>query len=228
MFSIKIHASGSKGNAYSIIDGDRKILIDPGIRFKQLQIATDFSLSEYDFVLLSHEHQDHSKSIPDLLRLGKNCYMSAGTREALGLMNSSALVVTECIDFERQGWKVMPFTTHHDASEPIGFLILSPSGKKIVYATDTYYIGYRFYGVTHWMIEANYDERYLNENTALAEYVKRRIRRSHFEIENVKVFFAAQDLSATEEIYLIHLSEENSDRDQFVKEIEETTNIHTI
>lgn len=222
---IQIHATGSKGNAYTIEDAGRRILIDPGIRFKQLQAATDFELAHYDFVLLSHEHKDHSKSIPDLLRLGKNCYMSQGTRDAIGLMHSGALIAADGLAFERSGWRVLPFATQHDAAEPLGFLIQTPSGKKICFATDTYYIRYRFTGVTHWMIEANYSEAYLKENTVLVESVKRRIRESHFEIGNVKAFFAAQDLSKTEEIYLIHLSEENSDRDQFVKEIESITGL---
>lgn len=225
---IKIHATGSTGNAYTIEDTGHKILIDPGIRFKALQEATNFELGRYDFVLLTHEHKDHSKAIPDLLRLGKNCYMSQGTRDALALMHSGALIAADGLAFERSGWRVLPFATQHDAAEPLGFLIQTPSGKKICFATDTYYIRYRFTGVTHWMIEANYFEKYLKENTALSESVKRRIRESHFEIENVKAFFAAQDLSKTEEIYLIHLSEDNSDENIFVNKIESITGIPVI
>jgi len=217
---IQIHATGSKGNAYTIIDDDQRILIDPGISFKKLMQACKFKLAIYDFCLVSHEHKDHSKAIPDLLRLGKNCYMSQGTRDALGLMHSGALIAADGISFERSGWRVLPFATQHDAAEPLGFLIQTPSGKKIVFATDTYYIKYKFSGVTHWMIEANYSEAYLKENTALADSVKRRIRESHFEIENVKAFFGAQDLSSTQAIYLIHLSEDNSDAEQFKKEVE--------
>lgn len=220
MFEIKIHATGSTGNAYTIEDGGHKILIDPGIRFKALQTATNFELGRYDFVLLTHEHKDHSKAIPDLLRLGKNCYMSQGTRDALALMHSGALIAADGLVIERSGWRVLPFDVQHDAAEPLGFLIQSPSGKKICFATDTFYIKYKFTGVTHWMIEANYSEELLRQNKDLPNAVKLRIRESHFEIENLKAFFAAQDLSATEEIYLIHLSAENSDRDQFIKEIE--------
>lgn len=228
MFEIRIHATGSKGNAYTIIDGNQRILIDPGISFKKLMQACKFKLAIYDFCLVSHEHKDHAKAVPDLMRIGFNIGMSLGTAQALKVCKAFIHILESGRTWHRSGWRVLPFATQHDAIEPLGFLIQSPSGKKIVFATDTYYIRYKFSGVTHWMIEANYSEAYLKENTALADSVKRRIRESHFEIENVKVFLAAQDLSATEEIYLIHLSEENSDRDQFVKEIEETTNIHTI
>lgn len=223
MFEIKIHATGSKGNAYSICDGDHKILIDPGIRFKRLQKKTNFSLSKYDFCLLSHEHKDHCRSINNLLTLGIKCYMSAGTRAALGITDSSALITFANHQFEHLSWRVLSFGTIHDAMEPLGFLIESPSGKKILYATDTAWINFRFSGVTHWMIEANYHADLLWENKNIPEETKSRIRASHFEIASLAQFFAGQDLSKTESIYLIHLSDDNSDGFKFTEKIEKAT-----
>ena len=223
MFQIYIHATGSKGNAYTIQDGGHKILIDPGIRFKELMKKTGHSLTSYDFVLLSHEHKDHSKAIPELLRIGKHCYMSQGTRDDLELMHSSALIIESEMEFERDRWKVLPFEVYHDAAEPLGFLIISPSGKKILYATDTAFIKYRFEGVTHYMIECNYRKELLEKNTTLTAEVKRRIEVSHFELSRVVDFFMAQDLSKTEAIYLIHLSDDNSDEKLFKAMVEEVT-----
>lgn len=227
MFKIQIHATGSAGNAYSICDGDHKILIDPGIKFKALQKATGFSLSKYDFVLLTHEHKDHSRAIIDLLHMGKNCYMSSGTRDALGLIHSSALICESTFDFERDSWRVMPFAVEHDAIDPLGFLIQSPGGKKILFATDTARIDFDFTGVTHWLVEANYSEALLAESTR-PEAVKERIRTSHMSIENLCEFFKRQDLSATEEIYLIHLSDDNSDEKLFVEMIKDLTEKTTL
>ncbi len=224
MFEIIIHATGSKGNAYSIIDGDHKILIDPGIRFRDLQKATNFGLAKYDFVLVSHEHKDHCISVKNLTRLGIPCLMSQGTANELWVENVATHIKSE-VPTERLSWSILPFAIQHDAAEPLGFLIQSPSGKKILYATDTYYIRYTFTGVTHWMIECNYAEDILSRNQSLPKDVLRRIRTSHFELENVKAFFKSQDLSATEKIYLIHLSDDNSDQARFVGEIERVTGI---
>lgn len=220
MFKIHIHATGSKGNAYTIEDSGHKILIDPGIRFKRLQQKTNFTLSKYDFCLLSHEHKDHSRSIHHLLNLGMNCYMSAGTRDALGIMHSSALITFSTHCFERDGWRVLSFGTVHDAAEPLGFLIESPSGRKICFATDTAWVNFKFSGVSHWIIEANYSEELLAANGRLPEETKNRIRASHFSIERLVEFFGGQDLSATEKIFLIHLSGDNSDEDKFRKSIQ--------
>lgn len=224
MFDIIIHATGSKGNAYSIIDGDQKILIDPGIRWNDLQKATDFSLSKYDFVLISHEHKDHCISAKKLSERGITCLMSQGTANELGLTNTATCIKSE-VPIERLSWRIMPFAVEHDAVEPLGFLIQSPSGKKILYATDTYYIRYTFTGVTHWMVEANYSEEILAQNQNLPQDVVTRIRTSHFEIGNVKEFFKVQDLSVTEKIYLIHLSDDNADEVLFAREIESVTGL---
>lgn len=222
MFEIQIHASGSKGNAYSIIDGNHKIMIDPGIPIKELRKKVGYNLATLDFCLLSHEHKDHSKAIKDLARLGVSCAMSHKTLEAIGFDIPCHWLFSEK-PFLKNEWQVMPFSTQHDAADPLGFLIQSPSGKKICYATDTYYIQYNFPAVTHWMIECNYSEEFLQKNTALPNDVKRRIRTSHFELQNVIEFFKAQDLTATEAIYLIHLSDDNSDAELFQIEIEKAT-----
>lgn len=231
MFKIQIHATGSAGNAYSICDEDHKILIDPGIRFKELQKATGFSLSKYDLCLITHEHMDHCRAFTDTQRLGIKHVMSLGTYNAMGESGKHGLtgMISNPVEtpdaeqiFHHAEWAVMPFKTIHDAAEPWGFFIHSPSGKIIVFATDTSSINSNFMGVTHWLVEANYSEKLLAESTR-PEAVKDRIRASHMSIENLCEFFKRQDLSKTEDIYLIHLSDENSDQEKFKEEIEKTT-----
>lgn len=236
MFQITIHATGSKGNAYSICDGDHKILIDPGIKFKALQKATGFSLSKYDLCLITHEHLDHCRAFTDTQKLGIKHVMSIGTYNAMGESGKHGLTgmisnPVETPDAEKvfhfAEWAIMPFRTIHDAAEPWGFFIHSPSGKKIVFATDTAGIYCDFSDVTHWLIEANYSEALLAESTR-PEAVKDRIRASHMSIENLCEFFKRQDLSATEKIYLIHLSDDNSDEKVFQKAVAEVTGKPTL
>lgn len=222
MLKIDIIATGSKGNCYAITDGTERILIDPGIGIKEIQKALNFGVSDLKFCLLSHEHRDHSKSIKDISKYGVPIAMSTGTLEAIG-MDIPCHWLLSGKQFVMGNWKVLPFETHHDASEPLGFLIESPSGKKIVFATDTAYLSFVFNNITHWMIECNYSEDRLKTNEALPNDVKQRIRQSHFEFSRVKDFFRAMDLSKTEQIYLIHLSDDNSDANRYVEEIEALT-----
>ena len=232
MFDIKILATGSKGNCYVIEDGDSRIMIDPGISIKEIRKKCNFNLFGLDMCLVSHEHKDHCKAVKDLMRIGVPLALSAGTLKHFSPNGSLYIILQDGVVWERCGWKILPFAVEHDAEEPLGFLIESPSGKKICYATDTNYMHgvrdnirykYEFSGVTHWMIEANYSEELLQANESLPEDTKSRIRTSHFEINNLMAFFKAQDLSATEKIYLIHLSDDNSDQAEFIRQIKKVT-----
>lgn len=207
-FEIRIIATGSKGNAYLIIDGFNKLLIDPGITMKKLIKGLDFDIISLDGCLVSHEHKDHSLSALDLTTLGINCFMSTGTRDRLKISN--AFVLYPDIEYKIEDWKVLPFDLDHDSAEPLGFLIESPSQKKILYICDTCSIDYKFAGITHYMIECNYIMELLEKNDSLTEYIKDRIINNHMEFGDVKNFFLNADLSKTEQINLIHLSKDNS------------------
>jgi phosphoribosyl 1,2-cyclic phosphodiesterase len=74
------------------------------------------------------------------------------------------------------------------------------------------------------MIEANYQREILEhgvEEGLVPVVVRNRIRRSHFDLEHLKEFFKANDLCELQEVWLLHLSENNSDEEQFKREIQE-------
>jgi phosphoribosyl 1,2-cyclic phosphodiesterase len=101
-------------------------------------------------------------------------------------------------------------------------LIVNEEGEKLLFATDTYYIRYRFKGINILAVECNYSEEVLNRNIiegSTPVILKERLKRSHFSYENYKDFLKANDLSQVKEIWLIHMSESNSDKDKFKDEI---------
>lgn len=225
MIDIHILASSSKGNAYIIGENDSRLIIDPGIRFNDLLKRSGFNLAA-DACLISHEHKDHCRSAADIVKVcGIDIYCSAGTGKFIDAPFKSIQSETE---FHIKDWRILPFEVQHDAAEPLGFLIESPSRQnKILYATDTYYIRYVFSGITHFLVEANYQKELLDTNPDMHPIHKERVRRSHFEIENLAEFYRHQDLSKTKAIYLIHLSDDNSDEIAFQKKIEGVTGIPT-
>lgn len=220
MVEIKSFGSSSAGNCYQIIDGDHSILLEAGINPKKMRI--DFST--VDALLLTHEHGDHSKYLNDILkRSALSVYCTKGTAQELTAPNYRLMEVTVKQSFTVKGWQIMPFDVEHDANEPCGFLIQSPSGKKIVFATDTYYIRYKFAGVTHYMIECNYSldkVDWMAEQGFIDKKRRNRLLQSHFEINNVIQYLKQADLSQTEEIHLLHLSDSNSDAELFKEKIQ--------
>ena len=230
MISISTIASGSSGNCYRITDGQTALMIEAGIRFREIRQAFDFQLSQIAGCLISHEHRDHAKAVRDLVKAGVDCYLSQGTAKALDLTGHRIHGVPALEQFRVGTFTVLPFPVQHDALEPFGFLIQSDSGDKLLFATDTYYIKFKFSGLNYIMIEANYRKETLEENIKaglVPAALRNRITRSHFEIKNVKAFLGACDLSQCREIHLIHISSGNGDPGFFVEEIQELTGIPT-
>lgn len=116
----------------------------------------------------------------------------------------------------------MPFDVKHDASEPLGFIINHKDTGDILFATDTYYIEYRFAKLSHILVECNYSTEILEQNN-IDEARKERLLRSHFSLENVKEFIKANDNEGLQNVVLLHLSDGNSNAKEFKEQIHELT-----
>lgn len=224
MIEITALASSSKGNCYRITDGHTPLLLECGIRYKDIQRALDFKMSSLAGCLITHEHKDHCASLKDMVNAGVDCFMSGGTAAAIGLEHHRIRTVKTKEQFTLGTWTIMPFDVQHDVSEPFGYLLANTAGDKLVFLTDTYYCKYRFNGLTHIMVEANFALDILDANIhrgSVPAVMRRRLIKSHFSLENVKEFLKANDLSKVQEIWLLHLSDGNSDEALFKREIQE-------
>lgn len=222
MIEIRSLASSSKGNCYYINDGNSPLLIECGIRYKEIQRMLNFKTTNIAGCLITHEHQDHCKGLSEVMKAGIECYMSEGTAAAVGAQGHRVNCVQSRKQFQLGTWTILPFDVQHDVAEPLGFLVANQEGEKLLFASDTYYIKYRFQGLTHIMVECNYSLKILNENILngkVPAVMKKRLLKSHFNLENVKDFLRANDLSKVQEIWLLHLSDSNSDEELFKKEI---------
>lgn len=222
---IKILASSSSGNCYFVRDGISSLLLECGISFSVIKNGLGFSVSKLSGCLVTHEHQDHAKAFKDVLCAGVDVYMTAGTGRNLSMERHHRLHFIKSLQwFEVGTFRILPFSVNHDAAEPVGYLICSmATGERLLFVMDTYYVEYRFQGVIDYiMIECNYAFDIVNrnvENGLLPGAHKVRLMYSHFELGNVKRFLQAQNLSITKEIWLLHLSDGNSDEERFKREI---------
>ncbi|OWA36748.1 MBL fold metallo-hydrolase [Saccharibacillus sp. O16] len=222
MIEIRSLGSSSAGNAYRITDGHTTLLIEAGLKYKDIQRALAFRVSGLAACLITHEHGDHSAAVKDLLRAGVTIYTSQGTADTLRITGHRVQHIMAKQPFTIGSWTIMPFETEHDAAEPLGFLLASSAGGKLLFATDTYFVRYRFKGLTHIMVECNYSLEILRRNVVEGRVpapLKNRVMKSHFSLENVKDFLRANDLSQVREIHLLHLSDSNSDEAAFKQEI---------
>ena len=211
-------ASSSAGNAYIVSDNDTRILLECGVSHKKLQKLSGFSLSEFRACLVSHEHKDHAKSVAELIERGMEVYMSQGTAEALE--TDAVQLIEDMQQFNVGSLDIVPFTTFHDAREPLGFLIKSRvDGDVLAFATDTVNLRYKFPGLNILAIEANYDKNILERCEKMPEKVRYRITNSHMEIDVLCGILRRMDLSRCREIHLLHLSDATSHEGHFINKV---------
>lgn len=211
-------ASSSSGNAYVVTDRDTRILLECGVSHTKLQKLSGFSLSEFQACLVSHEHKDHAKSVAELISRGMEVYMSQGTAEAL---ETDGVTLIESMEqFNVGSLDIVPFTTFHDAAEPLGFLVKSRvDGDVLAFATDTVNLRYKFPGLNILAIEANYDKHILERCEKMPEKVRYRITNAHMEVDTLCDYLRSLDLSQCREIHLLHLSDATSHEGHFINKV---------
>lgn len=217
-------ASSSSGNAYLVSDGMTHILIECGLSHKKLQQACGFKLTSLDAVLISHEHKDHSQCVEKILSSGIPVYLSQGTARALELPEKLLDLATEMAageQFTVGTIDIMPFSTFHDAQEPLGFVMQSQvDGDIFAFATDTVNLPYNFPGVNILAVEANFQTSILERCERMPEKTRHRIANTHMEIDKLVQCLRRMDLSRCREIYLLHLSSATSHEGQFIHKVE--------
>ena len=228
MIKVDVIGSGSSGNCYHVTDGETRLLLECGLPWKKIQKALNFDVHGIEGVLVSHEHGDHSHGVPGAIRAGLDVYMSAGTANALGVTGHRVNHVEELEQFKIGSWRIVPFRLVHDAVEPMGFFLGNRAGENMLFITDTAYCRPRFAGITHLMVECNFCEHILADNVASGRVEKSRLfrlERSHFSIQKVLDFIAANDMRRLQQVWLMHLSDANSDAMRFKREVQALTGV---
>lgn len=226
MATLSILGSSSRGNCYVLRVGQDVLLLECGVAWKNIKAEIEREPCENIYCLITHHHKDHSKAYYKGLPLNVNIYSPSHIKTSLGgnlerINNIETRIVNQVGSF-----KIMPFENYH--TEPngeccpcVGYLIHHPEIGKMLFATDTYRIKYRFDNVDHILIECNYAEDILLN--AEDKQGLERVIRSHMSLENLKEYLKSWNLDNTKDITLLHLSERNGDKERFKREVEELT-----
>lgn len=225
---MKLHVLGSSssGNCY-LFQSEKTgevLAVEAGVKFNKVKKVLDVNLNSIVGCIVSHEHGDHAKCVGDFINACIPCYMSQGTKHALGF--SSSYWAKGLLPFEQvviNGFRVIPFPVQHDAAEPYGYLIRHEECGTVLFATDTYFLKYKFPGLNNVMLECNYSKEILDANFTAGRIDKKRYERtikSHMSYDNCLLTLQANDLSQVCNILLLHLSDNNSNATEFIHGIE--------
>ena len=218
---IRTIASGSKGNAHLVSSGRTTLLLDAGVVFRELQEATGYQTGEIGACLVTHRHGDHSKAIPQLIRRGILVYAPSDVAEKF----PGVIPAESGRGFRIRDFDAFPFSVPHDVP-CFGWQLRNDDGEKLAYIVDAEYVPFLFTGLTHLMIEANHSRELVMERARegrIPMKLAERIMRNHMSIEAAMAFIRKNDMGSIREIRLMHLSDDNSNAERFMRMVQEET-----
>lgn len=221
--TLKVLSSNSTANGYVLYNAEEALVIEAGVPVSWVKKEVGYDTKKVKAVLVSHEHVDHAAHLVEYLSAGMTVAASAGTIKEKDVKQwARAKAVERGKTYTFGGFTVLPFKVEHDAAEPLGFLISHKETGVILFATDTKSMPYHIAGVTTFLIECNYDDETIGERVESGEanpYQASRVVKSHLALSTCKEFLRWSDLTETERIVLIHLSNDNADADHFRREV---------
>lgn len=216
-----IISSSSSGNGYALDSGKDILLLESGVKFKEVQKAIDFRVDSVVGCLTSHAHGDHAKYAEEFAKHGVKIYCNEDVKSKKDFPYGSYEVVQQGKTRTVGSFRVVPFGLHHDV-ECYGYLIYHKDCGTILFALDSYKFDFAVSGIDHWLIEANYDDRILRANVEDGKIDRAQANRlmlSHMSLDNTIHYLHECKAEQSKNIILCHLSERNSDPDAFKSKV---------
>ena len=218
-------ASSSSGNCHAISDGERALLIDAGISFKQIRLRLEglgWSLGQVRGVAVTHEHDDHIKALPMILK--HTDWEILATPDTMGAIEAKKgweVPSSRWTQIEAgravhwNDWEVHPFSVPHDGKDTVAFKI-EARGKKMAVVTDLGYVTKLAMeyckDLDFLAIESNHDVDMLREGP-YDPWLKSRIlgKQGHLSNDACAALLAKIISPDLKNVVLAHLSENNND-----------------
>ena len=222
---ITILGSGSKGNALIVHSKKNGLLIDAGFSRKELLKrceTADLDTNIIKALLISHEHGDHVKGarvFADHLEIPT--YLTPKVYKYLKSKNQAGdkvFLFQAGENFAVDEFLVHPFKVHHDATDPVGFII-TVNSKKIGIVTDLGHIDNlakaRLMKCDALVIECNHDTTMLMQSDRSIN-LKRRINGKFGHLNNVDAINSLDEILCENTKYVVfyHLSSDCNCREK--------------
>ena len=218
--------SGSSGNCYYLFTETDGLIIDIGVGIRSLKKQfRDYglSLSSIHYVLITHDHADHIKSVGSI---SHECHLPIYATKNVhdGIDRNYCVTRKLTSDMKRMltpgealqlgCFRVTPFNVPHDATENVGYQI-EADGVTFCIITDAGSVTdeMRTYisKADYLVLEANHDEEMLMQGP-YPQHLKDRILSStgHLSNKNCAQALAENMSENLKQVWLCHLSEENN------------------
>lgn len=214
---LKVLGSGSSGNCYILESDTEALIIEAGVPFLDVKKALDFNVRKIKAVIITHIHSDHHMHWYEYVRAGIPVFEPfRNDGQSLEFDNSQFRIRAFPNKSKDGHW----FHGNNDGSECpcYGFYIEHPDLGSLVYVTDTECVRWRFSRVNHILVEANHSYDLIDNEAVNYSHVMR----GHMSLQTALDFISTNDNPALRNVVLLHLSDKNSDSEQFLQKTKET------
>ncbi len=218
MFEFCVLGSGSNGNAFYFEADGSALLVDAGLSFRMMKQRLQKygkSISDVSHVFVTHEHIDHVRGIPQLVkRCNAMVHANISTLRALPMSIHEENIAPLHGPVELGSIVVEHFSKNHDAADPVGFTVRH-GDTRVPVITDAGVACSRIVRevtrASALILESNYDEHMLMQGR-YPPYLKKRIASDRGHLSNLQAaVLALAHLPPTLSVlYLAHISENNN------------------
>lgn len=215
MAELRVIRSGSSGNAYIIECQNETLLVELGLPFHEIICNLFFRLKKVCGAIVTHKHSDHLNrdTSKRFFKYGIPVYSCEEARE----IDKHIVTIKKGAKTRIGGFKIQPIPLQHSC-ECYGYIIEHEEIGKMVFATDCSEFLYRIKDVNHLLIEANYSDDCLIDNMCNNEEMRSR-HEYHLELNDAINAIKANYNTSLMNVILLHLSNGNSNKEQFVKKV---------
>ena len=217
--SVQSLGSGSAGNALLIQRGEHLLLLDCGVgirTIRQALTARNRRLDQIEAIVLTHEHIDHVRTIPQVIGGTTPVIATPGTFDMLRIAERHRHPIGPRQSIEIGGMRLWALPVAHDAKEPCGYLIEMPE-TRITVITDLGAWHERLAGAVAVsdlvILEANHDEEMLRRGP-YPPHLKRRVASAVGHLSNRDCGTALAGIArrggTRPDVWLAHLSDTNN------------------
>jgi len=218
--------SGSSGNSYLVSKNNTNILVDGGFSVTELESRMsqkDIKPSEISVILLTHEHDDHSKGVFAFAeKYNKPIYLTYGTlkmcqKRIKKSYNLTVNIISPLDTLDLIDFMIYIIPVPHDAREPVQFKFESEE-KTLAIITDLGFGNKELINsiqqINALILESNHDGDLLHKSR-YPKNLKDRIQSNYGHLSNEESLEILKKINLNNLKWLgaAHLSKENNSPD---------------
>jgi phosphoribosyl 1,2-cyclic phosphodiesterase len=216
---VDILASGSAGNCIALRSSETTILIDAGIAKTKIEkrlLEVGIRPDSIRAIFVTHAHADHVKGLPLASKYKIPVFAAEGEWKSIpGVDRDLQRSIKAGADITFEDYFIESFRTHHDAHDPLGYVVSDFEGQKCSICLDTGKVDPEMLSTMEYsniyIIEANHEPNMV-EVSDYPNSVKARILShvGHLSNEQTAEALSKLIMGVREQIYLTHLSSKNN------------------